>query len=165
MPERVGEVAQPPGSVQDARRGAIQGILDRDQIADLIGKRGRLIQRVLDRERLALGIDREGRDLAQRIGNRREIPCDIVAERGGVVQGIFHGGDLVKDRFVGHGGGHGLGRGGEPGHAEGIACALVRDGRGVCLIGFRQLIFDGERCKVVCTRTTNYDESTRTSAD
>ena len=34
---------------------------------------------------------------------------------------------------------------------------------GVCLIGFQQLIFGGQRCKVVSTRTPVYDESIRTS--
>ena len=88
LTKRIDETAQPSCGIQHPFRLAIQGIFDRDQIAQFIGERRDVVERIFDRKRLALGIDREGRDLVQGVGDRREIALGVIAEGRALVQGV-----------------------------------------------------------------------------
>ena len=76
------------------------------------------------RERLPGWNDRNRGCLAQRIGNGRQIAFGIIAERGRVVEWIGHGGNLVVDRLIGHGGRHGIRRRRELDDGEGVALRI-----------------------------------------
>lgn len=52
----------------------IQWVFDGDEIAQFVREPSDVVKRILNRERLALAIDRKRRDIAQGVGDCREIP-------------------------------------------------------------------------------------------
>lgn len=81
LPEGVGDVFQSASGIENTLRGAIQGGLDRNQIAHFVGERCDVIEWIFERERRALGIDCDGRDFAQRVGDGRQVALGVVARR------------------------------------------------------------------------------------
>ncbi len=80
LPQRIDHAAESPCGIERPFCFAIERIFHRNQIAQFIGKRRRIVQGILDRERLTLGIDRDDRGLVQRIGDRSEVAFRIVAK-------------------------------------------------------------------------------------